>query len=354
MDICIIAPSLKIGGTERACANLANGLVHLDNRVSFVVLFDQDKVLRLDSRVRFFELKGLNKGSLKIFRTVRWIRSTIKEINPARIVVFNRLYSALLLLSLVDKPEIKVFISERTSPLFKWSYFVDIFSRMVFRLRPPAGVICQTWEAMTFQRNYHSSNVRFCVIPNSIKFVQLHESIRRERIVLAVGRLNDYLKGFDRLMRAWALVEIPDWRLVIAGGYLDDDDQLRELAVELDLLNRIEFVGPVADIDSLYAKSSIFVMPSRSEGFPNALCEAMAAGLACVSFDFITGPREIIADGVDGIIVKDGDIYGLSESIRKLILSEDLRYTLGLNALKIRERLSLRGITKEVLNFISE
>src|SRR5690606_19845392 len=129
-----IAPSLKIGGTARACSNLSNGLLYRFFRVRFVVLFDQDTVLSLDSRVRFFELEGLNKGSLKIFRTVRWIRSTIKEINPARIVVFNRLYSALLLLSLIDRPEIKVFISERTSPLYKWSYFVDIFSRMVFRL----------------------------------------------------------------------------------------------------------------------------------------------------------------------------------------------------------------------------
>jgi GalNAc-alpha-(1->4)-GalNAc-alpha-(1->3)-diNAcBac-PP-undecaprenol alpha-1,4-N-acetyl-D-galactosaminyltransferase len=108
----------------------------------------------------------------------------------------------------------------------------------------------------------------------------------------------------------------------------------------------------VKDIDTVFSYSKIFVLPSRSEGFPNALIEAMAHGLACVSFDINAGPRDVIENGVNGVLIEDGDIDSLATNINELIINESLRIQLGEKAKKLKDKLSLDGIGKEFLNFI--
>ena len=120
----------------------------------------------------------------------------------------------------------------------------------------------------------------------------------------------------------------------------------------LGILNRIEFLGQVKDLDPVYAKASIFVIPSRSEGFPNALCEAMAAGLACIAFDFIAGPRDIINHGYDGIIVEDGNINELAIAIDGMIEDKSTRENFGKKAEALQERLSAEVIGEKMMDFV--
>jgi glycosyltransferase involved in cell wall biosynthesis len=86
------------------------------------------------------------------------------------------------------------------------------------------------------------------------------------------------------------------------------------------------------------------VLSSRIEGFGNVLCEAMAYGCACVSFDCIAGPNEIITDKIDGYLVKDGDINALSEKMDFLINNSEDRRRIGREAMKIRDRLNIDSI----------
>jgi glycosyltransferase involved in cell wall biosynthesis len=102
--------------------------------------------------------------------------------------------------------------------------------------------------------------------------------------------------------------------------------------------------GRTEAIEKLYKKSPIFVLSSRIEGFPNVLCEAMAYGCACISFDCIAGPNEIITDKVDGYLVKNGDIYALSEKMDFLINNSEERRRIGKEAMKIRDRLNIDSI----------
>ena len=118
---------------------------------------------------------------------------------------------------------------------------------------------------------------------------------------------------------------------------------------ELKIENRVVFLGPVKDLDSLFAKASIFVIPSRSEGFPNALIEAMAAGLPCISFDFDSGPREIITSGHDGIIVEKENVELLTQNIQLLQENEEYRNSLGKNALQVRNTLAEEKIASSFL-----
>jgi glycosyltransferase involved in cell wall biosynthesis len=106
------------------------------------------------------------------------------------------------------------------------------------------------------------------------------------------------------------------------------------------LHDRVHFVGQVADVRGAHEQADIFVLSSLYEGFPNALCEAMASGLPCISTDSPSGPSEIIENGENGILIANADEAGLVEAIELLIDDGALRQKLGRNAEKLVERYS--------------
>ena len=166
------------------------------------------------------------------------------------------------------------------------------------------------------------------VIPNAVP-PQRGGRARLERpVVVAAGRLVP-AKGFDRLIRAFALVapEHPEWRLRICGGG-GRFPALGELVDELGLGDRVALAGPVRDMEAELDAASVYALSSGAEGLPLALLEAMAKGLAVVSFD-CAGPREVIEHGVDGLLVPGGDVPALAQAICALIVSDDLRRRLG-------------------------
>jgi glycosyltransferase involved in cell wall biosynthesis len=137
-------------------------------------------------------------------------------------------------------------------------------------------------------------------------------------------------KGFGRLIEAFAVVARahPAWRLRICG----DGPQRRALSTliaELGLEERVALTGRVRDMEAELEAASIFALSSSNEGLPLALLEAMAKGLAVVSFDRAAGPREVIEHGVDGLLVEGGDVAALARAICALIESEELRRRLG-------------------------
>jgi glycosyltransferase involved in cell wall biosynthesis len=161
---------------------------------------------------------------------------------------------------------------------------------------------------------------------------------------LAVGRLNPQ-KGFDILIRAMAAVRDrePDWKLVILGEG-DSRDELERLVEELGLVEAIHLPGRVRNPWPWLAAADVFVMSSRSEGFPNALCEAMVAGLPVISTDCPSGPADLIEDGTDGLLVPVGDVVTLAGSMLRLAGSPDLRTELGARAKRIGKRYRLAEI----------
>jgi GalNAc-alpha-(1->4)-GalNAc-alpha-(1->3)-diNAcBac-PP-undecaprenol alpha-1,4-N-acetyl-D-galactosaminyltransferase len=160
------------------------------------------------------------------------------------------------------------------------------------------------------------------------------------------------LKGFDLLLEAFALLNNKTWELHIAGGD-EDGKALKQQAEELGIRNRVIFLGKVKDMDLVYAKAGLFVIPSRSEGFPNALAEAMVAGCCCVSFDFIAGPRDMITEDKTGVIVERNDIIKLANSIDSLIDNPKKRKLLGQNASHLKNKLDLNRIISKIKTYIT-
>ena len=172
--------------------------------------------------------------------------------------------------------------------------------------------------------------------------------------VIAVGRL-EWQKGFDRLIDAWSIIapKHPQWHLDIFGsGTLEDDlkTQISNLTFHLSPLTphpSISLHPFTADIMSEYARSSIFALSSRFEGFGLVLLEAMQCGVPCVVFDCPYGPSDVVVDGECGFVVPDGNIDLFAQRLAQLMDDEQLRSRFSAAALRRAEVFSIDEVMKQ-------
>ena len=355
MKLIVIGPSLSMGGVERATSNTLNGLVEMvktDNLI-FLSIFKRNFFFKIDDKIKVIEPENININKINLLKTIFYIRKNCliqkRDNEKCKVLVFGKFYGAIVSLALIFTG-IPIFISDRQSPLYKWGLKNKFFNKISYKLNPPQGVIAQTEIAATYQRKYFKKS-KVVVIPNSVREVKLYPEIKREKVILAVGRLNDYLKGFDLLIESFAKLKNQDWELHIAGGD-EEGEALKEQAERLGVINRIKFLGKVKEIDKCYAYAGMFVIPSRSEGFPNALAEAMTAGCCCVAFDFVAGPRDLIVNNENGCIVSNVDVFALANTIDELILNHHKRAMLGENAIEMRLKLKQSLIVEKIKLFM--
>ena len=150
-------------------------------------------------------------------------------------------------------------------------------------------------------------------------------------IIVAMGRFSRE-KGFDLLIRAIARIRAPAKLLLLGEGR--EEKKLRRLVEELGVSDRVEFLGFRKNPYPVLRGATLFVLPSRYEGFPNGLAEAMALGVPCVATRCKTGPEEIIADGENGLLVPVEDPDAMAGAIDRLIGDPALRERLGASAQK--------------------
>lgn len=151
-------------------------------------------------------------------------------------------------------------------------------------------------------------------------------------LVLGLGRLARE-KGFDLLLEAFAQAGQgrEGWRLAMVGEG-PERGALEKQRRELGLDGRADLPGAVADVAPWLRRAELFVLASRYEGFPNALCEALAAGVACVAFDCGGIPGEIVRGGVDGLLVPPGEVDALASALARLMDDAQLRGRLAARA----------------------
>ena len=169
------------------------------------------------------------------------------------------------------------------------------------------------------------------VIPNFVSKQSSGKSDCSQKRVIAVGRYS-WQKGFDLLIDAWQIVynRHPDWRLDIYGG--GDNDQFQKLANAKQLSSVVHCFPAIPNVCEKYLESSFFVLSSRYEGLPLVIIEAMGAGLPVVSFTCPCGPRDLILDGKNGLLVENGNAEQLADKISILIENDDMRRSMSYNA----------------------
>lgn len=183
-------------------------------------------------------------------------------------------------------------------------------------------------------KNWEPISKRVVVIPNPVTFYpeEMPDHKHCYKRILAVGRLHKQ-KGFDLLISAFSLISesCPEWRMEIFGNG-DEKDNIQDLIDKKCLQNRIAINPATSHIYQEYLSSDFFVLSSRYEGFGLVLTEAMSCGLPCVAFNCKYGPKDIIKDGEDGLLVEDGNIYSLSEKMLWMISHESERRNMGQKA----------------------
>lgn len=185
------------------------------------------------------------------------------------------------------------------------------------------------------------------VIPNSLWFKTSRFSDLKSKRVIAVGR-HSYEKGLDRMLEIWKKVieKYPDWSLEIYGKS-NENQELQKMANALNIKNNVTFFDPVKNINDKYLDASIMAMTSRTEGFGMVLIEAMAFGLPCIAYDCPCGPRAIIQNNENGLLVEDGNIDSFVQKIELLIEDENLRLQMGKNAQGSAEKYNLDSIMQQ-------
>lgn len=352
MKILLVIPTLKQGGAESVMSQLANQWAIENYQVHLVLLVDVDQFYKLHPNITIHNLGFKNINIIqKIFselKTVIKLRQIIISQKPNYVLSFMDKYN---ILTIIASRFIKTknFISDRSNPRKKISTSLYFLKKITYKYAD--GIIAQTSLAKEIiYDSFKNKNIK--IIPNPLKQLSLYPEIRREKIIINVGRMVPE-KGQKHLLDAFSNINDLTWKLVILGdGPLNASlvEQIKKLGIE----NRVVFPGVVRNVDKWLAKSSIFAFSSISEGFPNALIEAMSAGLPVVSFDCDAGPRDIIENSVNGFLVENRNVKQLTEVLNNLTSSPELRNKIGNNAKGISTQLNIETISKIYLEFFKQ
>lgn len=231
------------------------------------------------------------------------------------------------------KNGVPTIISERNNPQLDFTpKFWKILKKLVYPLTDK--LVVQTNPIADFYKPYIPQK-KIEVIQNPI--AQLYTDRKsdtqkppKENIILHVGRLSEQ-KGQEIAIKAFTELNLKNWELLLIGEG-PKRKEYEELIELLGMQDKIKLLGRIKNVSHYYLKSSIFVFPSRYEGFPNALTEAMYMGLPCISANCPTGPSELIQSGHNGFLIPIDDICQLKEKIRQLTDNKQLREEVGENA----------------------
>ena len=351
----MVIHSLGIGGMERVMAILANRFYQeVDTELHIILIGIKREILfylpkDINIHKPHFTFNNSNR-SLDTLKTIIFLRRTVRKIQPDTILSFGEYWNNLLLISVLGL-KFPVFISDRSKPNKNLGKVQNILRNMLY---PRAsGYIAQTKHAAEIaKKNGWNKNIH--VIGNPIQKAKAQTGIIKENIVLSVGRMIT-TKHFDHLIRVFAEINPKDWKLIIVGGNAKNKNLLEEygeLIKQLGMEKKIVLFGEISDVDQFYSQSKIFTFTSSSEGFPNVIGEAMAAGLPVVSYDCLAGPSEMISDNQDGFLIPLFNDELFKEKLELLMNNDVKRTEMGKMAVKSIRRFDVDQISKKFLQVI--
>lgn len=353
--------SLQQGGAERVVSNLANRFAKEGYEVVIATEWYGTDEFALDQKVRRVHV-GLTKEDedrsriSKMLRRIWYLRRFMKKEKPDVVVAFTRgvLYRAL---AAGIGTGIPVVISVRTDPVGHYDKKADKL-RIPLLFPHAAGCVFQTEGAKAFFAPYLQENSRIILNPLNPKYVGVPEPAVRTKDVVQSGRLVDF-KNQPMLIRAFLKVheKHPDYTLKIYGP--DSKDGTKEILESIIHENHAEdfvkLMGGSNTLEKDLADAALYAFSSDWEGLPNALMEAMALGLPVVSTDCpCGGPKTLIEDGVNGLLVPIMDEKAMTDGILRLIEDRELAERLGREARKISERANEDAVFEQWQTYLQE
>ena len=359
MRIAFVIPSLGAGGAERVASLLANDwsanghevtLVTFDapGTEPFFALYPGIAQRALEAPAEPHGLIGkIGTNAARVSR----LRSVLRERNPDALVAFMTEANVIALWA-SQGLGVPVVVSERNQPDRPG---LGTVHRLARRLAYPKArtIVVQTDSIASWARaRFH---VPVHVIPNPVRLDSGVAGREQGDVqwLISLGRLT-HQKGFDVLIESFAALAAkhPGWRLAIYGEG-PDRAQLERLRAESGCEDRIILPGLVKDSGEVLGKASLFVLPSRFEGYPNALLEALACGLPVIATSCPGGTVEILANGAHGMLVLPDDVAAMTTALDVMLSTPDLRDDYAWKARRAVARLDITAVSKRWLALLA-
>lgn len=349
--IAFLIPSLSPGGAERVIVILANKFAS-NFEVFLIVFYKSETLYSIDEKVKLIYLQEKYSPSSSLIGAIRsnliCLRKIIRICRSYKIDALIGFTTNVNVITILSSKLLRIpnLVSERNNPEV---CIPNAFWRILRDFTYPFtnGLIVQTEFIKRFYKKKIQEN-KIKIIPNPIDEIMLSARrgyCERENIIFTIGRL-DANKNQRLLIEAFANLKVENWKLIIAGdGVLRDEYQ--KITKSLGITDKVNFVGNINNVSDYYNKAKIFAFTSQSEGFPNALLEAMSFGLPCISTDCPSGPSEIIKDNENGYLIEVNNRQQLEDRLNILMNKPNLCSEFSAKALMSTEKFRIQEIYKQ-------
>ena len=349
MKIMLMITGMKSGGAERVMATLCNELSRR-HQVKLVILKDRETDYTLSENV-IVEAGGIQNQN--VIQSIAFARKKMEEWNPDIALSFmTKTNIVALCAKLLAKKKIRLVIAERANPYCP-SIIYKIIRRFVYPFAD--GCVFQTKQAQAYYKNI--LRCRSVVLKNPLNpgfNVKPFEGMRSKRIV-TMGRLSEE-KNQKLLIEAFAKIadRFPEYRVEIYGdGPLKD--QLDAYIKEKHLENSVFLMGRKLNIQEHIADAGVFVLPSNSEGMPNALLEAMALGIPSIATDCpIGGSAVIVKHDENGILIPMNDVDKLAAAMTRMMEDKEFAQKVSKNAANVSVDFSAERVCVQWEEYLTE
>lgn len=356
--LTIVTENLRGGGVARFVTTFSNYWVARGWTIT-LLLYDDGMVppfYDLDARVACVCLGMMGYSPNPLVRLwhnlkrIRALRCAIRQSQPD-CILSTMVSPNVLTLIAIQGLHLPIIVSERTDPFrYPLNKVWTLLRLWYYRKADRVTVQSESYK------HYFPPTIQYicCAIPNPVPMPQNVQNVMKPEqepptlggahTVVAIGRIG-HEKGFDLLLQAFARIRAthPAWSLVLWG---DGPEQanLEALTKKLGLDGCVHLPGRTKQVFEKLRLSDLFVLSSIFEGFPNALVEAMACGLPVIAFDCSAGVRDIIRDGVDGVLVPPEDVDALAVAMDRLMRDEGERRRLAARAPEVLERFGVERV----------
>lgn len=325
------------GGLERVLSIKTSWLIEKYNYdITIITLNEESKepFFTFNSQIKRVNFNVKIHSVFYLFQYINGIRKAVKNIHPDIISVCDDGLKGFFLPLILRKPCPMIYERHVSKIISLNGRPETLLNKIVFGIMKNRGKAYDRFVVLTEGNKSEWKGLKnLTVIPNPLSFYPVESSILNSKKIIGVGKVT-YQKGYDRLLEVWKLIykKYPEWSLHIYGDIYDNgmlNQQITDANIE-----RFEIHPSTRNIENIYLDASIFVFPSRFEGFGMVLTEAMAFGIPSVSFDCPHGPADILTDSEDGYLIQNGDISDFAEKINLLIENDELRIKMGAKAKK--------------------
>ena len=350
----LVIHALGYSGAGKMIVKLADALAQRDDLE--VVLYVEEKIgqhYEMDHRINLYqETQFFSNYYTRHFQQIFQLRRRVKEIKPDLIISFQTNQNALAVLSAMGR-HIPVIISERGDP-YQLTNIVAKLKNIVINMAD--GGVFQTHRAMEYYGKRLQNKSRVIYNPCPPDKINRPEWLERKNEIAFVARFDIQQKRQDLMVDAFSIVSHshPEMKLVFYGKGEPDMSLIREQVERCGLQSQVLFKGVVNNIINEIKDSKLFVLSSDYEGMPNALIEAMVAGLPIVSTDCSPGgASELIDSNVNGIITPCGDARALAKAIIYMLDNPEKADEMGAKAQEVTKILSRDKIFAEWNEYIN-